>query len=802
MDHRQPTPPRDPASVPCVLVDTPAGLDRVAEALTGAERVAIDTEVPISGPRKGQLRVLSMAVRGPGTPEQAFVVDARDVDPGLLAPLLTGITADGWNATFDARVIDAAVWASSDTTPHLVWWDAQLADAVLHQGLSGFTWYHGLAWATEHYLGLRAGGKGTTQLSFTATDDLTPTQIAYAAADAVETLWVGDALRRELEAADLVEVAAIEMAARPFLDQMMRTGLPFDWDGWQRELADIEVRSRQVLGQLATLTGGGQGTLFDDVIEPTWNPSSDRQVKEVLNRWAAAEVEAWTNRRLGLARPLGEGDSVSAAVLREIGGRLSEAILDYRNQAKILTTYGESIREHLHPDHRLHPQYLQVVGTNTGRLASRNPNAQNFAPRMLPHVRPADPERVFVHADLSQAELRVLAQVAGDEPLRAAFARGDDVHVSTAATMFGIDPVELRRSDPDRFAHLRRIAKALNFGIAYGTGAAALGRTLTAEGTPTTVEEAAALLARYRATYPGTAAWAEARIAEIDAIAATTVGIDWRATMRLARGFGAVAAVRREVRAQHGRWPSIDEITELHPARYELNRADLRDTIAWLATYPAPVALAADGRPFTFASRTLAGRRQQFNLHLDRLFLSVVHATVTADDPALVALRRHFEREHGVVLRADDPDTTRARIDRVFEDRPLRLAWVEALAATAGKQAADAHLTRAARERVSAMVNAWRNAPIQGAVADIMLVAYADLDRRLRRHPGASPVQTVHDSVVVECHRHRAPAVAEEVRAALEAASLRFCPDVTPRADVDIRPTLADDGAVAVPARR
>ena len=93
------------------------------------------------------------------------------------------------------------------------------------------------------------------------------------------------------------------------------------------------------------------------------------------------------------------------------------------------------------------------------------------------------------------------------------------------------------------------------------------------------------------------------------------------------------------------------------------------------------------------------------------------------------------------------------------------------------------------------MVNAWRNAPIQGGVADIMLVAYAELDRRLRAFPDARPVQTVHDSVVIECARHSAGAIAREVREALEHASLRFCPDVTPRADVDIRTTLADADA-------
>ncbi|MGI9598889.1 MAG: hypothetical protein ACR2QK_22185, partial [Acidimicrobiales bacterium] len=380
---------RDPGTVPCTFVNNGAQLSEIERALADADRIAIDTETPIDGPAGQQLRVMSIAVRSRSAAERVFVVDARDVDPTLFDPLLTGITADGWNAAFDARVLDAAVWKSADTTPGLTWWDAQLADALIHQGRSGFTWYHGLAWATEHYLGIRAEGKGTVQLSYTAEDDLSEVQISYAAADAVETLWVGDAIRAELDRAGLEEICEIEMAARPVLDQMERTGLPFDWDGWQAELAAIEKQNRTTIGRLADLTGGGQGTLFDDITEPTWNPASDRQVRQALNRWAEDRVLAWTDLRHGTARSLVDGDSVTASVLREIGGDLCEALLAFRNHSKILTTYGVSIGDHLHEDGRLRPQYLQVVGTNTGRLASRHPHAQNFPPKMQPYVRPS-----------------------------------------------------------------------------------------------------------------------------------------------------------------------------------------------------------------------------------------------------------------------------------------------------------------------------------------------------------------------------------------------------------------------------
>ena len=90
------------------------------------------------------------------------------------------------------------------------------------------------------------------------------------------------------------------------------------------------------------------------------------------------------------------------------------------------------------------------------------------------------------------------------------------------------------------------------------------------------------------------------------------------------------------------------------------------------------------------------------------------------------------------------------------------------------------------------MVNAWRNAPIQGGVADIMLAAYAELHHRLRSFPSARPVQTVHDSVVIECDQPDAVTLAAEVKDAMESAMRRFCPAVTPRADVDIRTSLAE----------
>jgi len=797
--------------VPATFISHASELQDLADELRGAARVAIDTETPISANFDGLMRVMSVATRRPDGTERSFVVDVRDVHAPLLAPLLDGITADAWNANFDARVVDRAVFESDRTTASLRWWDAQIADALIHQGRSGFNFFHGLAWATDHYLGIIAEGKGTVQLSYTADDNLTADQIAYAAADAVETLWVGDAIRTEIAAAGLEHICEIEMRARPFLDEMERCGLPFDWPGWQAELDRFEARQREVIGEIALMTGGGQGSLFDDVVEPSWNPSSDSQLRRALNQWSEPEVLAWAEKYRGGARHLVESDPMPARVLEDIGGRLCTAMLEYRNHAKILSTYGESIHEHLADDGRLHPQYLQVVGTNTGRLASRNPNAQNFTPLMKPFVRPADSDRLFVHADLSQAELRYLAQVSNDGPLRAAFAGGVDVHVSTAATMFRFDAEKLRVEDKARHDELRQIAKALNFGIAYGQGAAALAGSLTRNGTPTTAEEGRQLLTQYQRTYPGTTQWAADRDAEIRKLADSVGQIDWKQSMRLVRHYAPIAAISREFRAANRRRPSRHELTERYADLREwsidkpADELALEDTAAlvdWVWQYSAPVALLADGTPFTFASHTLAGRRQQFNLHLDRVMLEAAVAAVSSRVSDAIRVRSTFEQDHNVVLHGrgtgDGRRFSEEEIAWVFEDRPLRRKYMEAVALTMGAETAREFLRTAASDRISAMVNAWRNAPIQGGVADIMLAAYGDLHKRLRSIPGAVPVQTVHDSVVIECPGGVANQVAYEVKEALESAMLAFCPDVTPKADVDIRASLSDGTVIEV----
>ncbi|MYD35317.1 MAG: hypothetical protein F4W98_15810 [Acidimicrobiales bacterium] len=820
---------RDPAQVPITIVGSD-GLGDFVDELRASTARAMDTETDFE-PRQAEtrghvpkLRVISAATRARDGTERAWVVDvgrhdlielATALHEGLRVP---DLASDAWNATFDDRVIDTHLMepaaAAGAAVGSLRWWDAQLADALLHQGLTGFSFFHGLAWAAERYLGLSVEGKATTQFSFGANGPLSDRQVAYAAADAVETLWVSEVLREGLRDAGLEEVCRLEQAARPFLDRMERAGLPFDVQGWETELAELASRRVEVLTHLAELTGGGQGDLFGGGLEPSWNPDSEQQAREVLNRFASDEVEAWTTKTDGRARQLAPTDSLGASVLAGIGGELCSALLAYRDLSKTLSTYGHTMAEHLWADGRLHPEYLQVVGTNTGRLASRNPNAQNFTPRLKPYMKPS-PGRVFVYSDLSQAELRFATQLAGDGGLRAAFEQGLDIPTATAERMFGVrldGPAGLAALDRPRYEEFRTKAKRINFGILYGQRGAGLSRGLTDAGVPTSRGEADALIKAYLDAYPGIAQWVDERDRFIGHFAATSLDADWPLTLRLGALWPRTDDARRTLRGQQRRHHSVEEV---HEALLAVERAAAIDAdrvaggpaislseidvaeVAWALSFAAPVVVRSDGSPLSFCSHTPAGRRQQFTFSADWVLGEAAAVVGCSTKPRPTEVwRRVLARFDLAPPSAPAGGTLRPAVNKVLEQRHLRRAVIDEVGVAMGDADQQFLLGRALHTRVGQMANAYRNAPIQGGVADVMLDAYGRLGEVLARYPAADAVQTVHDSVVIECDEAEAPAIAADVKAALEAAMSHWCPDVPTRADTDIRSSLSETSII------
>lgn len=823
--------------VPMYLVNDTAStewfIEQIGHARTSGLRVALDTETyGWTDTSNGTARVLSACWEN-ADGLVAAVIDLRDVDVAAVADALAGLPAYGWNATFDARVTEDCIL--EERTP-IDWWDGMLADAVLHQGKTGFEFFHGLALVARRMCGIILDGKGTTQVSFTADGDLSEDQVRYAALDAVATLLVCRELEVLLHQENLSRACELEQEARPFLDRMERYGIPIDWEGWTAYLANLQGELDTALDRLAQLTGGGQPDIFSGLERPFWNPDSTDDVKRIFNETETARVNAHFKATTGSERLFGKIDKADKDTLKELGGELSEALREYKDLKKILSTYGEGLAKWVGEDGRMHPQYLQVIGTDTGRLSSRRPNAQNFTPKLKPFFRPPagtskcfergtliertldgqDGRRVFVYADLSQAELRDLAHESADEGLLGGFRAGKDIHVATAERMFGVDMTELKESDPKAFKAYRSKAKTLNFGIVYGLGPKALARSLSLSGVPTSVDEAKGLLKAYLDAYPGVRVWLETRDRFVRELAANPPEIDWTATLLLKDLYGPIKSVSGQFKKANGRDPDDEELCGLlygdsevreqlaaqlgrdpSPQEITAERQRRTDAVGWVRTFDGPVVVCSDGSPFMFASFTQSGRRRQFNVATDSLLLAM--CTVAAQSPKDGArtLRDRFAALNGVKLaERNGRGLDRDELTKVFEDRELRRSFINYLEQHAPASAFRDLLRKALGDRISAMGNAYRNAPIQGGVADVALAAYGDLQRRLARFDRVWPVQTVHDSITLECDEADAEAVAKELKDALESAMSALCPTVPAVADADVRTSLDDRDVV------
>ena len=171
------------------------------------------------------------------------------------------------------------------------------------------------------------------------------------------------------------------------------------------------------------------------------------------------------------------GWSTNAAVLDKLRGKhpIVEQILDYRTLTKLKSTYADGLLKEISADGRIHTNFQMTV-TATGRLSSTEPNLQNIPVRrelgaQIRKMFVASPGRVLVDADYSQIELRLLAHIANDETMIAAFRSGEDIHAVTASQVFGVPLAEVT---PLQRSH----AKAVNFGIVYGISAFSLAQDI------------------------------------------------------------------------------------------------------------------------------------------------------------------------------------------------------------------------------------------------------------------------------------------------------------------------------------
>jgi len=342
---------------------------------------------------------------------------------------------------------------------------------------------HGMDYLAEIYLKYRTihfedlvGSKGKNQADIRAVD--IQKLCDYAAEDADVTFRLKQILEKELKSNGLENLFyEIEMPLMRVLAIMERTGVRIDSEALRQSSEILTEEMLKLEKEIHTIAG------FE------FNVSSPMQVGEILFDRLKLDDKAKKTKT-------GQY-STSEDILEKIRSKhpIIGKILDYRGLKKLLSTYIDALPQLVSPvTGKVHTSYNQTVAA-TGRLSSTNPNLQNIPIRDAQgkEIRKAfipDADSVFLSADYSQIELRIMAHLSGDTNMLEAFNSGHDIHTATAAKIYKI-PLEEVTSD------MRRKAKTANFGIIYGISVFGLSDRL---GIPRA--EAKELIDGYFTTYP------------------------------------------------------------------------------------------------------------------------------------------------------------------------------------------------------------------------------------------------------------------------------------------------------------
>lgn len=290
-----------------------------------------------------------------------------------------------------------------------------------------------------------------------------------------------EVLKSQIGAMGLTPVAEeIEMPLVFVLANMEERGVKIDRQFFRRLEQELAAEQRTVEDEIWHLAG------------VRFNVSSPKQLGGVL----------FDRLKLSRGKKTKTGYSTSVEVLEQLAGQhpIIAQILRYRELGKMCSTYLRPLLELADSETERITTVFRQTGTSTGRLSTSTPNLQNVPIRteLGRRIRQgfvADTGNVMISADYSQIEMRVLAHLSGDERLREAFERGEDIHIATAAAILNIAPEAVT---PEQ----RRIAKMVNYGLVYGMSDYGLSWRMGIA-----VDEARAFLEGYMQRFAGVAKW-------------------------------------------------------------------------------------------------------------------------------------------------------------------------------------------------------------------------------------------------------------------------------------------------------
>ena len=436
------------------LVQGPEDLDQVVQAIRGAGEMALGFVMSEQHPMLAEVAGIGLAWR---TGEGAYIPLAPGESNRAVWEKLGPVWSDAGIAKVGAD-LKAALLLAQRFGPDLkgITGDILVASYLLNPARYEQT----LENVALHYLGLNLpgprelAGRPTTAVGL---DRDLACQYAAQRAEVALRLW--PRLKSELEKEGLWELyAGLELPLLGTLARMEARGILLDQEFLRRFGQDLEVAMQRLEQEIYALAGE------EFLIQ------SPQQLGRILFEKMKLTPQKKTRGKTALSTDV----EVLQALEQE--SPIAAKVLEYRSMGKLKSTYVDALLKLADPaTGRVHTTFLQSVAA-TGRLSSRDPNLQNIPVRgeLGGQIRQAfvpKAGQVFLSADYSQMELRILAHFSEDPALLKAFQDGIDIHRQTAAVVFGIHP-ELVSSD------MRRQAKVVNFGILYGMSGFGLAKQL------------------------------------------------------------------------------------------------------------------------------------------------------------------------------------------------------------------------------------------------------------------------------------------------------------------------------------